>query len=134
MTVPISPGATPVFSSAAFAALIPRSMVETADSAPLRSVKGVERGKAGDGAVAPILAGDRDVAKMGSEMRDGPRAHRPDADPCPRRKLEILGDAAVEPESLVGIALVDPLQRVAEPIIALLVEGSGGGLRIAPIP
>ena len=48
---------------------------------------------------------------------------RPDADPGAGRELEVLGDAAVEHEAQLGIGFVGELQRVAELVIALLVEG-----------
>ena len=43
----------------------------------------------------------------------------------PVAKLEILGDSAVENKALLRIVLVEELQRVAELVVAVLVESLG---------
>ena len=81
---------------------------------------------------APALAGDHDVAHQRREMLDEACAQRADVHPGAGRELEIFRHPAAEKEPARGIALVQR-KRIAEPVIALLVECSGGELGLAPV-
>ena len=54
----------------------------------------------------------------------------PTLDPGAGRQLEVLGDPAVEEEALPRIGRVGEAQRIAHPVIALLVEGLARQLRL----
>ena len=81
--------------------------------------------------IIAIGAGKDHVADVGRKVIDEARAQRPDADPCAGRKLEILGDAAVEQQSFARIVRVDEFQRVADLVEALVIEGVARQLRPA---
>src|SRR5262249_55732827 len=61
------------------------------------------------------------------------RAQRPDAHPGAGRELEILGEAPVEQKALCGLRRIGELERVAELVETLLVEGFRRERRRAPI-
>ena len=73
--------------------------------------------------VVAVVAGDDEIGDVRRAMGDEFEPQWSDADPGAGRKLEVLGDPSVEHEAKLGIALVVELQRVAEPVIALFVEG-----------
>jgi hypothetical protein len=62
-----------------------------------------------------------------------PRPQRPDTDPCARSKLEVLGDPTVEDKAPVEIRRINLAQRIAEPVVGLIVEGFGGKRGLAPV-
>ena len=83
--------------------------------------------------VVAVGAGQHDIAHQRREMGDEGGAQRPDADPGAGRKLEILGEAAVEQQALGRIGRVGEFQRIADLVEAFLVEGVGREFRRAPI-
>ena len=76
-----------------------------------------------------IVAGDDDVLRKAAGRRENPRAQRSDADPRAGGQLEVLGQPAVEDQALRRIVRIDEAHRVAEPVIAFLVERGGGQIR-----
>src|SRR5262245_29546314 len=66
-------------------------------------------------------------------MIDEPCAQRSDTNPRPRRKLEILGDPAVEQQSFARIARVDEFQRVADLVEALFIKRIARQLILPPV-
>src|SRR5579875_3765286 len=66
-------------------------------------------------------------------MVDKARAQRTDAHPSSRRQLEVFGDATIEQKALEGVVRIRESQRVADPIEALLIEGSPRQFRLSPI-
>ena len=83
--------------------------------------------------VVAIMPGDDDVGHIRRAVGDELEPERPDADPGAGRKLEVFGNAPVEDEAAFRVALVGEAQRVAKPVVALLVECRLGQLRLAPV-
>ena len=90
---------------------------------------GIEIGKNQRGDFVAVGAGQHHVAHQRREMRDERRAQRPDADPGAGRKLEILGEAAVEQQALGRIGRIVELERVADLVKALVVKSVRGERR-----
>ncbi len=67
-------------------------------------------------------------------MIEDANPQRPDAHPGAGRELEVLGDAAVEQQALAGIGRVGEFQRVAQLVVALVVERIAGVLILPPVP
>ena len=100
---------------------------------PGKLAAGLDVGKHQRGDVVAVGAGDHRVAHERRAMIDEPRAQRAGADPGAAEKLEVLGDAAVEQQALARIGGVDELQRVADLVVALLVERVSGQIGPPPI-
>src|ERR1041385_6418029 len=77
---------------------------------------------------------DPRVAPQRREVGEERGAQRADVHPGAGRELEILGDAAAEQQPRRGVGLVGEHERVAEPVIAFLVECLPRQLRLAPAP
>ena len=84
---------------------------------------GFEIGEDQRGDFVAVGAGEHHVAHERRAMRDEGRAQRPDADPGAGRELEILGDPAVEQETLCRLGRIGEFERVADLVEAFFVEG-----------
>ena len=73
-----------------------------------------------------VVAGDHRILDQRVAGGDQLDADRAGVDPGAGRELEILGDAAIENDALRRIVGIGELDRVADPIEVLLIEG---GLR-----
>src|SRR5207248_9647437 len=71
---------------------------------------------------APLVAGDHSVLDERVPSGDQPDARRADVHPGARRKLEVFGDASVESEAQLGLLGIGEFQRVADAVVAFLVE------------
>ncbi|MCY1356269.1 hypothetical protein D9M69_427140 [compost metagenome] len=80
-----------------------------------------------------VDAGEHHVLDVGCAGRDDLAAQRTDAHEGAGGELEVFGDAAVEAQAAVDVAVVDPLHRVAGGEEAFVVEGLGGGLGRTPV-
>ncbi len=78
------------------------------------------------------MTADDHVASEGRESRDGALADFRNIHPSAGGELEILRDAAVEGEAFRLVVRVEEAERIAEPVIALLVEGLMRRLGLAP--
>src|SRR5262249_33527096 len=83
--------------------------------------------------IIAIATGEYNIAHVWGKMVDEARAQRTNADPGSRRQLEILGNTPVEQEPLGRIVRIDNLQRVAELVETLFIEGVPRQLFLPPI-
>ena len=68
------------------------------------------------------MAGDHGVLDERVPGGNQPDARRADVHPGARRKLEVFGDASVESEAQLGLLRIGEFQRVADAVVAFLVE------------
>ena len=71
---------------------------------------------------ASAAAGDHDVQRQRRESRQRRLAQGADMHPGAAGELEVLGDAAVEAQALLGMLRVDERSRIAKAEVAFVVE------------
>jgi hypothetical protein len=78
-------------------------------------------------------AGDHRVERQRRERRDRGAAQGSAVHPGAAGELEVLGDAAIEPQAPLGMPGIDQRHRIAETEVAFVVEGRGAERRVVPV-
>src|SRR6185437_2323502 len=86
------------------------------------------------GDVVAIVTRDHDFLHEGRSERDEPRPQRSDAGPAAAGQLEVLDQAAVEYQAVLGMLRMFEPQGVAHAVVAFLVECGARELRLPPDP
>ncbi len=80
-----------------------------------------------------ILADEHDVVDVWRARCKHRRTHRSDIDPGAAGEFEILGDAAVETQSQVGLSRIDEHRGIAAAEETFVIEGLAADLGLAPV-
>ena len=83
--------------------------------------------------IVAIRTGEHHVAHIGREMVDETGPQHADPGPGAGGQLEILGEPAVEQQTLAGIVRVDEFERIAQLVEAFRVKGLARERVLPPI-